>query len=227
MLESLINPKRVEKGPWKMFFIGLLYASLSILLVHWFFNKDAVLSQYSGMIVVTFCVMFSLPFMYFIIKQEERQDEEVEGLLGIWKVHRDAIYAFIVPTNIWLLLAIPARYYNVYHALKRKITALFHLCQVDNTCITDSNIKNDLTIKDYFRALFPCGHGIFRQFWNCYFSFKISSWEKLFISSGFRILETKPLLLYSASEFPIIPTTTALTRKGICSSVLFLLISNA
>ena len=27
MLESLINPKRAEKGPWKMFFIGLLYAT--------------------------------------------------------------------------------------------------------------------------------------------------------------------------------------------------------
>ena len=71
MLESIINPKRVEKGPWKMFFIGLIYASLSILLVSWFFNKDPILSQYSGMIVVTFCVMFSLPFMYFIIRQEE------------------------------------------------------------------------------------------------------------------------------------------------------------
>ena len=71
MLESLINPKRVEKGPWKMFFIGLLYASLSLLLVHWFFANDAVLSKASGILVVTFCVMFSLPFMYFIIKKEE------------------------------------------------------------------------------------------------------------------------------------------------------------
>jgi len=36
MLESLINPKRVEKGAWKMLFVGLLYGSLSLLLVHWF-----------------------------------------------------------------------------------------------------------------------------------------------------------------------------------------------
>ena len=99
MLESLINPKRVEKGPWKMFFIGMLYASLSLLLVHWFFSGDAVLSKFSGMIVVTFCVMFSLPFMYFIIKTEEKQDEEIEGFHGVWKVHKDAIYAFM-----WLFL---------------------------------------------------------------------------------------------------------------------------
>ncbi len=99
MLESLINPKRVEKGPWKMFFIGMLYASLSLLLVHWFFSGDAVLSKFSGMIVVTFCVMFSLPFMYFIIKTEEKQDESTEGFRGVWRVHKDAIYAFM-----WLFL---------------------------------------------------------------------------------------------------------------------------
>ena len=75
MLESLVNPKRVEKGSWKMFFIGLLYGSLSLLLVHWFFSKDAVLSKFSGMIVVLFCVMFSLPFIYYVIKKEEKQDE--------------------------------------------------------------------------------------------------------------------------------------------------------
>jgi uncharacterized membrane protein SpoIIM required for sporulation len=95
MLESLINPKRAEKGPWKMFFIGLLYASLSLLLTHFLFKGDAVLSKFSGLLVVLFCVMFSLPFMYFTIKNEEREDEEVEGFFGVWKMHSDAIYSFI------------------------------------------------------------------------------------------------------------------------------------
>ncbi|MEM4325828.1 MAG: stage II sporulation protein M [Candidatus Pacearchaeota archaeon] len=95
MLESIINPKRVEKGPWKMFFVGLVYASLSLLLVRWFFSGDAVLSRYSGIMIVTFSVMFSIPFMYFIIKQEEEEDEMVFGLFGIWKAHKDAIFAFI------------------------------------------------------------------------------------------------------------------------------------
>jgi len=119
MLESLINPKRVEKGPWKMFFIGMLYASLSLLLVYWFFSKDAVLSRFSGMIVVTFCVMFSLPFMYFIIKREEKQDESVEGLGSVWKVHKDAIYAFmwlflgfIVAFSIWYIVLQDANLFN-------------------------------------------------------------------------------------------------------------------
>ncbi len=111
MLESMINPKRAEKGPWKMFFVGLLYASLSLLLAHFLFGGDAVLSKFSGLIVVLFCVMFSLPFMYFIIRQEEKEDEEIEGFLGVWKTHSDAIYAFmwlfigfIVAFSFWYII---------------------------------------------------------------------------------------------------------------------------
>lgn len=99
MIEAIINPKSVERRPWKMFFVGLVYASLSLLLVKWFFSPDAVLSKFSGMIVVTFCVMFSLPFMYFMIRQEEKEDEQVEGFLDVWRMHSDAIFAFM-----WLFL---------------------------------------------------------------------------------------------------------------------------
>jgi len=149
MLESLINPKRVEKGPWKMFFIGLLYASLSILLVHWFFNNDAVLSQYSGMIVVTFCVMFSLPFMYFIIRQEERQDEQVEGLLSVWKVHKDAIYSFV-----WLFLGFIIAFAIWYMILQN--SALFN-AQVETYCMINNpgSIENCVTQYNFVEQMTP------------------------------------------------------------------------
>jgi len=111
MLESLINPKRAEKGPWKMFFIGLLYASLSLLLVHFLFSNDSVLSKFSGLMVVLFCVMFSLPFICYTIKNEEVEDEEVEGILGVWKTHGDAIsafmwlfFGFIVAFAVWYIV---------------------------------------------------------------------------------------------------------------------------
>ena len=99
MLEMLISPKRAEKKTWKMFFIGLIYGSLSLLLVHWFFSNDVALSKASGMIVVTFCVMFTLPYMYILLKREEKEDETIEGFFGVWKAHSDAIYAFM-----WLFL---------------------------------------------------------------------------------------------------------------------------
>ena len=95
MLESIINPKRAEKGPWKMFFVGLVYASLSLLLVHFLFAHDNILSSSSGLLVVLFCVIFSLPFMYYVIKNEESQDEETNSLKEVLMVHSDAILAFM------------------------------------------------------------------------------------------------------------------------------------
>jgi len=130
MLESLVNPKRVEKGPWKMFFIGLIYGSLSLILVSWFFSGDAVLSKFSGMIVVTFCVMFSLPFMYYLIKQEEEEDEEVEGLFSVWKVHKDAIYAFM-----WLFLGFIIAFALWYMVLQD--SNLFN-AQIETYCMINS-----------------------------------------------------------------------------------------
>ncbi|MFH1365774.1 MAG: stage II sporulation protein M [archaeon] len=99
MLESLINPQKKERGPIKMLFVGILYASLSLLLVKWFFGADPVLSKYSGFIVIAFCIMFTLPFMYYLIKQEEEEDENAEGIYNVWKAHGDALYAFM-----WLFL---------------------------------------------------------------------------------------------------------------------------
>ena len=99
MLEMLINPRKVERRPWEMFFVGIFYASVSLLLVNWIFTKDAVLSQYSGVLLVTFTVMFSMPFMYYVLKQEEKKITPQEGSLPLLLEHRRALAAFI-----WLFL---------------------------------------------------------------------------------------------------------------------------
>ena len=77
MLDSIITPSRMEKGPIKILLVGIVYASLSLLLVKLFFSADPVLYKFAGMIVVTFTVMFSLPFMYYLIKTEEEEDEKI------------------------------------------------------------------------------------------------------------------------------------------------------
>lgn len=111
MIEDLIHPKKTQLNPWRMFFVGLIYASLSLLLVNWFFSKDPDLISASGMMVVLFCIMFTLPYMYFIIKREEEEDEEVEGFFGVWRAHKDAIYAliwlflgFVIAFSFWYIL---------------------------------------------------------------------------------------------------------------------------
>ena len=145
MLESIINPKRLEKGPWKMLFVGIIYGSLSLLLVRWFFGGDVVLSQYSGMIVVTFAVMFSLPFMYYIIKQEEEEDERVFGFLSVWRVHKDAVFSFM-----WLFLGLIIAFSFWYIVLQD--STLFN-AQIETYCRINSPGNLENCVSNYYFGL--------------------------------------------------------------------------
>ena len=91
----LINPEKAEGQPWRLFFIGAFYASLSIFLAEWVFSQDAVLSRYSGILVVTFTVMFSIPFVYYVTRLEEDKITPSSGSWALLKEHRRAIYAFL------------------------------------------------------------------------------------------------------------------------------------
>ncbi len=99
MLEMLINAKKAERRPWEMFFIGLLYSSVSVLLVHWVFTKDAVLVKYAGILVILFTVILSAPFIYYTLRFEEKKIVKNRGSIELLKQHRKAIYAFM-----WLFI---------------------------------------------------------------------------------------------------------------------------
>jgi uncharacterized membrane protein SpoIIM required for sporulation len=112
MLEMLINPKKAERHPWEMFFVGAFYSSLSVLLVNWIFSKDPVLSKSAGILVVTFTVMFSIPFMYYIIKLEEKRAGKDESSFNVLKEHKRALMAFM-----WLFMGFVIGYSFWYMVL--------------------------------------------------------------------------------------------------------------
>lgn len=141
MLEMLYNPKYTDKGPFKMFFIGLIYASLSLILVHYFFSKDAVLSQYSGIFVVLFCVLFSILFMYFLVKQEAEEDEKIEGFWGVWRAHSDALYAFM-----WLFLGFIVAFAFWFIVLQN--FSLFN-AQIKTYCMINSPGNIETCVQNY------------------------------------------------------------------------------
>jgi len=99
MLEMLLNPRKAERRPWELFFVGLFYASLSVLLVSWIFSQDIVLAKYSGILIVTFAVMFSMPFVYYTIKLEESKDTKMEGSIRLIREHAKALWCFL-----WLFM---------------------------------------------------------------------------------------------------------------------------
>jgi len=141
MLELLLNPKKAEREPWEMFFIGLFYAALSILLVNWIFSGDAVLSKYSGILVVTFTVMFSLPFMYYIIKYEEEKSIEVEGAFKLLKTHSTAILALM-----WLFFGFIVSFSFLYVVLS---SSQSFRAQIETYCLINRPANFDQCVQEY------------------------------------------------------------------------------
>jgi uncharacterized membrane protein SpoIIM required for sporulation len=109
MLETLLNPKKAERNSWELFFIGFFYAAVSLLMVNWLFAGNPIFSKHISILVITFTVMLSLPFMFYTIKLEEERDVFEESKFSILKGHGKAISAFM-----WLfvgfLLAFSAFY---------------------------------------------------------------------------------------------------------------------
>jgi uncharacterized membrane protein SpoIIM required for sporulation len=111
MLEMLINPSKAEKRPWEMFFIGAFYATVALILTEWIFAGDPVLSKYTGILVVTFCVMFTIPFLYFAFKNEEEKDLQESSYLNLLKEHGKALnyliflfLGFVVAFSFWYVV---------------------------------------------------------------------------------------------------------------------------
>ncbi|MBU0467059.1 MAG: stage II sporulation protein M [Nanoarchaeota archaeon] len=141
MLEMLINPKKAERRPWEMFFIGAFYASLSVLLVNWVFAQDAVLNQRAGVLVVLFTVLFSIPFIYYTIRLEETKIVKGRGSWQLLKDHRRAIYAFL-----WLFVGFTVAFAFWYSILPS--TQSFR-AQIETYCMINRPGNFDECVRQY------------------------------------------------------------------------------
>lgn len=143
MFEMLINPAKAERKPWEMFFVGVFYASISILLVEWIFKNDPVLSGAGGILVVTFTVMFSIPFMFYMFRMEEtRSSQDSSSTFQLIKDHRKALWAFmwlfvgfVIGFSFWYIL-LPTT-----ESLQQQVATF---CQINN--------PNDPSCKDTILA---------------------------------------------------------------------------
>ncbi|MDP3917092.1 MAG: stage II sporulation protein M [Nanoarchaeota archaeon] len=93
VLESLINGKNAEKMPFKVFLIGIIYASVGI-----FFELFVFHGKIQGLFV-SIVVFASIPLMHKLIKIEEKRDFGAKkrniSERSLLKEHRNVIAAFI------------------------------------------------------------------------------------------------------------------------------------
>jgi uncharacterized membrane protein SpoIIM required for sporulation len=143
MLEMLVKVKNAERRPWEMFFIGLFYASVSLLVVTFIFSKDSVLSQYGGMLLVLFIVLCSLPFMYYLIKVEEGKDIEISKSGRLIKEHSKALRAFM-----WLFLGFVVALAFWYIVLPSYNSVNFN-AQISVFCAINSGENFDYCLKQH------------------------------------------------------------------------------
>jgi len=171
--------------------------------------------------------LFDIIYSNHVIEHVENLEEAFGELIRIGD--NNCIYAFSVPTNIWLLLSLPAQYLSKIKTFldrfrRKKAAPSEH---ESSGPITNLNVvKYKQSLLDKFLGLLgPSGHGVTENYFQCYKNFRVTSWYKLFSDSGFSVVETRPLLLYGPSEWPLIPTLKS--KFGLSSSVLFLMVKRA
>lgn len=150
MLELLINPKRAQGKSWEMFFIGFVYATLSIILAKFVFGSDPVLSKYMGIFIITFSVIFSLPFVYYTLKIEEKKDLQYDDESKLLREHSKAIFSFL-----WLFLGFMLAFslgYMILPGGESMFRAQIEtFCQINrpnsfNDCVTQYGLEGSIRL---------------------------------------------------------------------------------
>ncbi len=95
MIWRILPLKRIERNPWEMFYIGLIYSTISFLLVSFFFSKDFVLDKYRGVLLSTIGLICCFPYFYFFIKREEGKDLEISQEGRLIKEHTKTLKALL------------------------------------------------------------------------------------------------------------------------------------
>ena len=104
VLESLTNPIKAERKPIHLFFIGIVYSSVAILLSLWIFKDQA------SLVMVFLTVLATVPLIYHTIKLEERKDKTSLQEKGLLREHSKAItfltflfIGFVVSFAAWFI----------------------------------------------------------------------------------------------------------------------------
>jgi SAM-dependent methyltransferase len=160
---------------------------------------------------------FDLLFSNHVIEHIENYPKAFAEMRRIGKPN--CIYAFAVPTNLWLALSIPAGVYDK----ARKVLGFTPRYSREGGWAEHpaAGAAPGSSGRTFLKRLLPDGHGVETDFGRCYEMFKISAWTKFFESYGFTISSVQPVMLYGPSQFPVIPTMRNLGK--FCSSVLFIM----
>lgn len=172
VLEALIGPKKAERHPLELFFLGALYASVAM------FISMQIFDTYAGLIAVFLTVIAAMPLIYSTMKYEEKKDTHLEGgERRLLKEHSRAILFFMtmflgmtVAFSLWYIL-LPAE--TVQHIFSVQAQTINKINSVSGSFSADMTIFSRIFFNNIkvlvFCILFSFFYGagsIFILTWN-------------------------------------------------------------
>jgi uncharacterized membrane protein SpoIIM required for sporulation len=200
VLESLINPIKAERKPWLLFFFGIIYSSVTILLSLW------IVKDQTSLVMVFLTVIAAIPLVYRTNKYEERKDQFIEKERFLIKEHGKAIKFLI-----YLFMGTVFGYTAWYLLLSPENAASLFKTQLDTISSINSNVaghafKEGFLMKiliNNLKVLFFC---IAFSFFYGAGSIFILTWNASVISAAIGSFATTKLSELSSSFYGIIPS---------------------
>ncbi|MCX8194347.1 MAG: stage II sporulation protein M [Candidatus Pacearchaeota archaeon] len=149
MLETLINPKKAERKPWEMFFIGALYAAVSLFIADFLFLDNYVFEKHISILTVCFTVMFSIPFFFYIIKLEEKKDVRVESERKLLKEHSKAIAALL-----FLFFGYVVAFSVLFIVLPKEMSSVNYKVQIETYCSINAKFNIEQCVSNLLTGEF-------------------------------------------------------------------------
>lgn len=146
VLESVITPFTAEQKPGRMFFIGLAFCSIAIMLSLWIFKSQA------SLIMVFLTAMACIPLIYNTIKMEEEKD--LEGMEETWllREHAKALKVFI-----FLFLGATVAFAFWYVVLSSSTTGVLFQTQTDTINAINGRMTSNVPLNvsmSFFSKIF-------------------------------------------------------------------------
>ncbi len=143
MLETLLNPRKAKRRPWEMLIVGALYAAISLFLVDFLFLKNFVFEKYVSMLIVCFTVIFSIPFFFYMIKNEGEKDTRIKSEKRLLKEHGKALAALC-----FLFLGYVIAFSVLFIVLPKETTDLNFKAQIETYCSINSRYNVEQCIEN-------------------------------------------------------------------------------
>ena len=238
VLEALLSWREAEHNSWKLFLLGIVYASVGMLLAHWVFY------DYASMVMVFLTVLASAHIMHRLVEVEERIDEKLESETKILWHHTRALkafmalfFGFVIAYTFWYGVLDSQITHNLFQAQDKTVayitgksvtSAALNCAPGEAICgLTRFNIIFGNNIKVLFFALlfgFFYGYGaIFVLTWNAsVIAAAAGSYFKLAMATGQGFMHSFAAFITSLGQYALhgIPEMLAFFMAALAAGIL-------